>query len=329
MRWSRRRHERWQIRNSPVPECKYHYTCGRNVEDSSAEGLCILHSTDPSKDTHTFAEAFAAHRERNGNNFHYFVFPKAYYFPGNTITEDIENIFTKEVDFLGATFSNGISFALFSRPIFSEGVNFNHAMFSPWIYFGGVTFSKRVSFDEATFTGHKGLHGGANFVEATFNAGVTFNAATFDTHVFFGNVTFSGETTFAGATFNAETDFARATFNAEANFANTIFTGPAKFAGTRFNAGANFTNATFNMGADFTWATFSGVVTFSGATFLGRTLFARPQGVWVPGYIFADTEVDFTHVVMGSPDAVTFLCADLTKCQFLDTDLRKVQLVPF
>jgi len=32
-------------------------------------------------------------------------------------------------------------------------------------------------------------------------------------------------------------------------------------------------------------------------------------------------------VVIGSPDAVLFLEADLTECRFLNTDLRKVQLV--
>jgi uncharacterized protein YjbI with pentapeptide repeats len=302
-----------------VPQCKYHYTCGRDVEDNSAEGLCILHSTDSAKDTHRFAEALVTHREQNGNNFQHFVFPEAPHF--------LDDIFTKAVDFSGATFSDGISFAFFHRRTFSERLIFQDATFSPWIYFGGVTFSKEVRFARATFTGDRGLHGGANFVEATFKEEVTFDNATFDTWVFFGNVTFSGKTTFARATFNERADFERATFNAEANFANTTFNKPANFAGAKFNAGANFTNATFNAGVDFSWATFSGAVTFAEATFLGRTLFARPQGVWVPGYIFAAAEIDFTHVVMGSPDAVTFLCADLTKCQFQDTDLRKVQLV--
>jgi hypothetical protein len=308
-----------------MPQCRLQYSCGLDVEDDLAEGLCILHSTDPSKDTHAFAEALATHRDQNGNNFCHFVFPEALHFLEDI--KGIEDIFTKEVDFSQATFSKGISFALSHRPIFSEWVNFNWATFSPWIYFGGVTFSKEVSFIHATFTGNQGLHGGANFVEATFNAGVTFADATFDTHVYFGRVTFSGKTTFPRAVFNAEANFRGATFNAEANFANATFNGPANFTGTRFNAGANFANATFKAGVDFSWATFGGEVTFAEATFLGRTLFARPQGVWEPGYIFAGTEVDFTNVVMGSPDAVTFLHADLTRCQFLDTDLRKVQLV--
>ena len=60
------------------------------------------------------------------------------------------------------------------------------------------------------------------------------------------------------------------------------------------------------------------------ATFLGRALF---QGDAKAGYIFAATKVDFRSVFIDLPDGVAFLEADLTKCLFLNTDLRKVHLI--
>src|SRR5882724_2028525 len=42
---------------------------------------------------------------------------------------------------------------------------------------------------------------------------------------------------------------------------------------------------------------------------------------------FAGAEVDFRQVVINSTDAVAFEQADMTKCQFQGTDLRKVRLV--
>ena len=38
-------------------------------------------------------------------------------------------------------------------------------------------------------------------------------------------------------------------------------------------------------------------------------------------------QVDFRNVVLEQPDTLTFIGADFTRCQFLGTDLRKVQLV--
>jgi hypothetical protein len=44
-------------------------------------------------------------------------------------------------------------------------------------------------------------------------------------------------------------------------------------------------------------------------------------------FVTGTRPIDFRQVIINPPDAVTFLRADLTKCQFQDTDLRKVQLV--
>lgn len=66
-----------------MPECKDHYFCGRDVEDGSVEGLCILHSTDPSKDKHAFIEALAIYREQKGEYGDYYI---NFVFPGRVIS---------------------------------------------------------------------------------------------------------------------------------------------------------------------------------------------------------------------------------------------------
>jgi hypothetical protein len=58
-----------------MSECKYHEISGLDVKNDSAEGLCILHSTDPAKDTKAFTKALIIHRARHGDNFALFVFP--------------------------------------------------------------------------------------------------------------------------------------------------------------------------------------------------------------------------------------------------------------
>jgi uncharacterized protein YjbI with pentapeptide repeats len=250
-----------------MPQCKYHEICGRDVEDHSAEGLCILHSTDPAKDTHAFPEALATHRERNGDYFIYFVFPE-------------------RADFGAATFS--------------KAAFFGAAKFLMEADFSGATFSERADFDRVTFS-----------------KGASFSFAKFTKGAFFGGAMFTEEAFFGFATFTKEAFFRAATFTKEVRFVRTSFSEGAEFGGATFTKGADFDRATFTKGADFDRAIFS-----------GRTLFAGRQGrAKAAGHIFADTAVNFRQVIINPPDAVTFLVADLTKCQFQDTDLRKMQFV--
>jgi uncharacterized protein YjbI with pentapeptide repeats len=138
------------MRNSSVPQCKYYYECcRRDVEDNSAEGLCILHSTDSAKDIRAFANALATHRERNGENFANFVFPG-------------------ETDFRGVTFI----------ATFTEGADFIGATFTQEAGFRGATFTKEAVFIGATFNEL------VSFLRATFAQGANFNSATFKTAEF-------------------------------------------------------------------------------------------------------------------------------------------------
>jgi uncharacterized protein YjbI with pentapeptide repeats len=158
---------------------------------------------------------------------------------------------------------------------------------------------------------------GANFLGATFTGDISFYEARFRKSVSFWLAKFNKHVNFGGTRFFSDfTSFTGATFSGGANFRGAVFSGFT-----------SFDKAAFSEGADFSGATFSGYADFSRATFSGKTLFSGRPGNAQTRRIFAGTTVDFRQVVMNPPDAITFLGADLTTCRFLDTDLRKVQLV--
>lgn len=183
--------------------------------------------------------------------------------------------------------------------------NFAFMVFPGEADFHGVIFDKEVSFDQATFLQKANFYG-----------------ATFAKKAFFGKATFMGETNFEGVTFTEGVEFSY-----------TQFTGRVNFFMAKFAKEASFSRATFAQGADFTWVTFAEGVGFSGASFLGKTLFTHRKSEIFhdllaslqrpPDPIFSKVEVDFREVNIDPPDAVTFREADLRKCLFLDTDLRK------
>jgi hypothetical protein len=86
----------------PSARCKHYDICRRDIEGNPADGLCILHSTDATKDAHAFTQALALHRERYGDNFARFVFPTIANFNGA--------VFSKDADFSETTFSKGANF---------------------------------------------------------------------------------------------------------------------------------------------------------------------------------------------------------------------------
>jgi uncharacterized protein YjbI with pentapeptide repeats len=181
-----------------------------------------------------------------------------------------------------------------------HGDNFTWFVFPEATDFMMKWFSEGANFFGATFTGD------ISFYEARFRKSVSFNLAKFNKRVNFGGTRF----------FSDYTNFRGAAFRGGANFRLAVFSGRT-----------DFSEATFSGSVNFVGATFSGSVNFVGATFSGRTLFSRQLGNAQTGRIFAGATVDFRQVVINPPDAITFLGADLTTCQFLDTDLRKAQLV--
>ncbi len=202
-------------------------------------------------------------------------------------------VFPGHVDyFKGARFTESASFFC---AIFNEGADFSSARFNGWADFSDVKFVKSAKFLDATFTK------GAMFSHAEFTEGADFCVAKFTEQASFSSATFSKHMAY----------FSEAEFSKEANFSHATFIEDAYFAGVTFTKGADFSGATFVKGAEF-----------FRARFLGRTRFLSRQenGNHIP--IFFETVVSFKEVDM-APDAVVFQDADLRKCRFLGTDLRK------
>lgn len=102
------------------------------------------------------------------------------------------------------------------------------------------------------------------------------------------------------------------------------------FIGFVFPASFTFGAAEFSEDASFWAAKFSGKTDFSNSKFLSRTAFISRKRDNKILQIFCLTEletaIDFTDVIIEPPDAIVFRDADLTKCRFLGTDLRKAEI---
>ena len=291
-----------------MAQCKHYEICGRDALEGTGEGLCILHSNNLEKDTKAFDEALAEHRKEKGEDFTRFVFPG-------------------HADFNEATFIGFPSFAHtrfiqeadFSNVKFNEGADFSYAKFTKFASFFGATFTKRaywsdVEFSEAAeFSGAK-FFGPANFFNATFIRDAKFSRAEF-----------ARGATFTLAKFNDWTFFEKTTFRETAFFKDAEFVTRAHFFDANFLADASFTRATFNKGADFSGTTFSTKVDFPWVEFLGRTLFLSREANGHPIPIFSGAVANFRQVAIAPLDALAFRDADLQKCLFEGTDLRKVE----
>lgn len=195
---------------------------------------------------------------------------------------------------------------VFWRIFFPEVANFSRATFSEKANFFMATFSEVADFSGATFSKE------ANFSRAKFSKGAVFTGATF-----------SKVASFTGAEFSEKADFTDATFSDEADFSGAKF-----FERAKFSKGADFSSATFSNGADFSGATFSEGANFFAATFLGKTKFIGlyPTGEKaIPIFSGVKNVVNFRNVNVDPPQALIFRDADLTKCLFEQTDLRKAE----
>lgn len=66
-------------RGSVMGKCEHHEICGRDADENTGDGLCILHSRNPEKDKEAFDRALVEHRDPKGpnkankDNFSFFV----------------------------------------------------------------------------------------------------------------------------------------------------------------------------------------------------------------------------------------------------------------
>jgi hypothetical protein len=293
-----------------MPKCYDHAICGLDDAADPDAGFCILHSKNPAKDAHAFAEALAAHREKHGETFTRMVFPRA-------------------ADFTGVTFATP---AFFHGALFLGAANFTGATFRDSAFFHGATFSAQADFTWASFeegaTFARGLFTqSATFTEATFTRGATFSGTGFMREGTFHDTTFLGAVDVSGARFEGAASFNRASFHQAATFDLALFRGPVAFCRTRFLRAASFASAQFQAGADFQETEFAGQQAgFGECVFGGQTRFAgRREGARIE-MIFSDAEVDFRNVRADPPGTLWFFEADLRKCRLLDSDLRRFRL---
>jgi hypothetical protein len=132
---------------------------------------------------------------------------------------------------------------------------------------------------------------------------------------------FPGPPNFGGFNYN-RIYFRNAKFLEGADFGEARFDQEAYFEDSQFPKGANFRGANFVAGADFSGALFKGGVDFSNAKFAGKTFFRGREG----RKIFRGVEVSFTDATIKPLDALVIRDADLQRCRFLGTDLRKAEI---
>jgi uncharacterized protein YjbI with pentapeptide repeats len=186
-----------------------------------------------------------------------------------------------------------------------NGDNFEHFVFQEYADFRGVTFAHGANFSEAQFTE------GADFFDATFQGRADFLGARFGQGAHF-----------LHAKFNRGARFATAMFAKIADFGLTTFARDADFGSTEFSEGADFHGATFAEGGNFIDTKFARPVNFFSAEFLGIMFFASNDKNLL---IFSGVEIDFRSVRVEPLDAIVIRDADLRKCKFQGTDLRKAE----
>jgi len=297
--------------------CKYYEVCG--LEDSSQPDnyLCILHSPDLNKNQKAFNNALEAHRrkEERFSNFERFVFPSEAHFERAT--------FPHQADFSRAVFSKGASF---EKAVFEKGANFTFSNFIEESSFSDATFTESTWFTKTVFGAD------ANFIGARFSRRSYFQGAKFQKTATFSWANFAEEARFRQTEFKSDIDFSQAIFSGLARFSEIIFPDTTLFTGTKFAEQASFHTVIFKNDSDFTEALFNkggefydthfASVKFTRARFYGPTTFDASDKVSM-----FDGEVLFTQTIIDPGDSVKFIEADLPRCRFLGTDVRKVHFI--
>lgn len=308
-----------------MAECEYHEICGREALDGH-NGRCILHSEDLNKDKEAFDSALEVHQAERGPDFCSMVFP----FEARFVTAIFKDkarfegaIFKGKAHFEGAIFKDNAAFAgavfedeaLFVESVFEGKVNFTGAVFEDETFFVEAVFENEATFVGAVFKGQ------TLFVRAVSKEEFGFEQAVFKDEAGFVGAIFKGKANFDGANFEDRTVFDGANFEARVGFWGSVFKDKATFEEAVFEDKATFEKATFKDRVYFGRTIFKGWISFDRATFEGRVVFA---GLSESVSIFADGEVEFTNVEYAQNDPPQFRYADLSRCLFLRTDLRKI-----
>jgi len=296
--------------SNQMRQCKYYDICRLTDEADPGAGLCILHSHSTKKNAEVFNQAFARHREQNGRNFSHMVFPGDVDFQGTP--------FTREVSFHNVKFTAQVNFA---KATFAEAVDFTDAISAEVADFGNTAFSKRADFREARF------EGSASFLSIIFSGDADFYAVEFLGEVLFDHATFSQTAIFSFAKFTQQADFVGANFAQNATFEGAKFAGRVDFDLASFMANSSFRWAEFLSTATFQMTLFKGTsADFMSSSFRDRAVFAARVNEGGKVHIFSGVDVDFSFVIVDPPDVLSFIEADMRRCELMYTDLRKIQL---
>jgi uncharacterized protein YjbI with pentapeptide repeats len=344
--------------------CRFKPCCNREADANTNDGYCILHSPNPDKDKKDFYKALDQTPTGPRDDFSGFVFPESNYFEGKTLNcptfaraKFMGRAGFRNAKFIGYSNFQGAEFADttdFANATFSAAADFEGAGFTNDAWFFKTKFESGVSFKRVAFRGK------ADFYEAEFGKeddgddgddGITQGSRCSDSasseRANFRDATFEGQASFTGTTFACKADFPHAKFNERSYFSNSQFKKKCKeanFWGAQSAQQVNFVEAIFENGVEFTGATFEKGAYFRGTIFLGRVNFLNVRflgpTVFAPNTLFlhekgedpirpfsAAAEVFFIEVTVEPPDAVTFKYADLRKCCFQGTDLRKAEII--
>ena len=279
-----------------------------------------------------FDKALEEHRETMGNSFRHMVFPEGV---------DLKTTFEEDAYFQDATFRNvsfwGTKFkgeADFTDAVFEGRANLTGTRFK-WaadfrrVEFGEVTFEAATFEDEAIFEDASSA-GKATFNDVEFTKEATFKLAQFSKEAnfkgakfrkaaYFWSVWFGGEVCFKNAKSKGLAAFDIAKFDKVANFRKVTFK-EAAFGQAEFKTTADFRHATFEERGDFTEASFQKAL-FDHCHVVGKLTFAGKSEI---ERIFEGHTVSFSAVVQEPDSQLLFRYADLSQCQFLRTNLRRI-----
>jgi hypothetical protein len=115
----------------------------------------------------------------------------------------------------------------------------------------------------------------------------------------------------------------------EANFEAAAFSAGVDFSETTFAAVADFLSTTFSGRVRFLYTTFATEACFQRSQFRGSTLFTGLQAAEAHQLCPLSpvaSHLDFSDLVIESPESFSFRHMDLRACRLLNTDLRKIEL---
>lgn len=279
-----------------------HKQCSLPGIETTAEGdsFCILHSPNPKKNDDLFWDTFRDYRQGIQFNYANMIFPNF----NDSIRTWFDGYPGKPLDFRNATFLGDANFsvmnleAIFTNSSFYGDADFHNSSFDRGTDFSLIRFKGRANFRHAKFQAPVSFHDSVFEKEADFSSDA-FGQTVFQRVVFL-RTKFVGQTSFPNVLFNGEAEFIETDFNSFSHFCEAEFRGETNVDATRFRSEANFRRTKFQ-----------GVTTFQGG---------KKEPIFFDKAILEGIRLD-------KKDTLRFLNVNLSKAQFLDSDVAHMDFV--